>query len=260
MRRLTTLGVGLALMVLVVGSAGASHSWGTYHWERSANPLALAIASNLSGAYDSHLATAVGDWNRSKVLSLSTTGGAGLDKCGAVAGRVEVCNDRYGFRQGGWLGMARIWASGDHIVQATVQMNDTFLVDDSRYNSSAWKQMVVCQEIGHAFGLDHQDENFGNPNLGTCMDYTRDPGSNQHPNRHDYEELESIYAHLDGAGGGGGGGGGGNCPPRNPKCGNGGIGNAPPFSQASRANGSVYVDRLPGGVTRVTHVLWVPDR
>ena len=29
------------------------------------------------------------------------------------------------------------------------------------------------------------------------MDYTNDPGSNQHPNAHDYEMLESIYAHLD---------------------------------------------------------------
>jgi hypothetical protein len=56
---------------------------------------------------------------------------------------------------------------------------------------------VVCQEIGHTFGLDHQDEDFTNPNLGTCMDYTSDPSTNQHPNQHDYDQLESIYAHLD---------------------------------------------------------------
>lgn len=31
------------------------------------------------------------------------------------------------------------------------------------------------------------------------MDYTNDPTSNQHPNAHDYEMLETIYAHLDGA-------------------------------------------------------------
>jgi hypothetical protein len=29
------------------------------------------------------------------------------------------------------------------------------------------------------------------------MDYTNDPSANQHPNAHDYEELEAIYAHLD---------------------------------------------------------------
>ena len=57
--------------------------------------------------------------------------------------------------------------------------------------------MVMCQEIGHTFGLDHQDENFSNPNLNTCMDYTSSPSSNQDPNQHDYDELVAIYSHLD---------------------------------------------------------------
>jgi hypothetical protein len=30
-------------------------------------------------------------------------------------------------------------------------------------------------------------ETFDNPILGTCMDYTSDPTTNQHPNRHDYD-------------------------------------------------------------------------
>ena len=58
----------------------------------------------------------------------------------------------------------------------------------------------MCQEIAHDFGLDHQDENFNNANLGSCMDYTSDPDgppSNEHPNQHDYAQLESIYAHTD---------------------------------------------------------------
>lgn len=37
--------------------------------------------------------------------------------------------------------------------------------------------LVTCQEVGHTFGLDHRDENFDNGNLGTCMDYTNDPGT-----------------------------------------------------------------------------------
>ncbi|MBX4192452.1 hypothetical protein KW798_03130, partial [Candidatus Parcubacteria bacterium] len=63
--------------------------------------------------------------------------------------------------------------------------------------TSAWKNLVTCQEVGHTFGLDHQDEGFNNANLNTCMDYTNFPESNQHPNAHDYEELDLIYAHLD---------------------------------------------------------------
>ncbi|MDP3758230.1 MAG: hypothetical protein Q8Q86_00775, partial [Candidatus Daviesbacteria bacterium] len=29
------------------------------------------------------------------------------------------------------------------------------------------------------------------------MDYTSNPDSNQHPNKHDYDQLELIYTHLD---------------------------------------------------------------
>ncbi len=29
------------------------------------------------------------------------------------------------------------------------------------------------------------------------MDYTNDPSTNQHPNQHDYDELLTIYNHLD---------------------------------------------------------------
>jgi len=75
-------------------------------------------------------------------------------------------------------------------------MNDTYF-NTSTYNSPAWRQMVMCQELGHTFGLDHQDVNFNNANLGTCMDYTSDPSTNQHPNQHDYDELSTIYSHLD---------------------------------------------------------------
>jgi hypothetical protein len=75
-------------------------------------------------------------------------------------------------------------------------LNDTYF-NTAAYNTPAWRNLVTCQEVGHTLGLDHQDENFDNPNLGTCMDYTSDPSTNQHPNAHDYEELDIIYAHLD---------------------------------------------------------------
>ena len=85
---------------------------------------------------------------------------------------------------------------GGHIPQAIVKLNDTYF-NKAQYNTEAWRNLVMCQEIGHTFGLDHQDEDFANANLGTCMDYTSNPGTNQHPNDHDYDELEAIYAHLD---------------------------------------------------------------
>ena len=56
---------------------------------------------------------------------------------------------------------------------------------------------MSCQEVGHMLELDHQDENFNNANFATCMDYTNNPSTNQHPNKHDYDQLLSIHSHLD---------------------------------------------------------------
>lgn len=193
---LAPLVAGIALAGLSTAPAGADHSWGNYHWARTANPFTVKLADNVSGAWDGVLATTSSDWSDSSVLDTTIVAGnlAGARKCRPSAGRVEVCNASFG--RNGWLGLASIWASGSHITQATVKLNDSYFANPP-YNTTAWRNLVSCQEVGHAFGLDHQDEAFDNPNLGTCMDYTNNPASNQHPNQHDYDQLEAIYAHLD---------------------------------------------------------------
>src|SRR5262249_21990076 len=63
------------------------------------------------------------------------------------------------------------------------------------------REHVVCQEVAHTFGLDHQSTDGSS--LNTCMDYFSNTGSNAGstlstaPNFHDFEELAIIYAHLD---------------------------------------------------------------
>ncbi len=145
------------------------------------------------------LVTASTDWSASDILNTTiVTGLANPKNCRATAGRVEVCNSTYG--NNGWLGIASISITGGtHITQGTVKLNDTYF-NTAQYNTPAWRAMVTCQEIGHTFGLDHQDTSFKNTNLGTCMDYTSNPSGppdNTHPNQHDYDELDLIYAHLD---------------------------------------------------------------
>src|SRR3989344_7095359 len=187
--------VAVILAVTLGTAAYASHSWGSYHWARTANPFTLKLGDNMSAAWDAHLAVASVDWSASSVLDTTVvSGGTNPKRCKAVSGRVEVCNSKYG--NNGWLGIAQIWASGNHITKGAVKLND-FYFNMPTYNTPAWRQFVICQEVGHTLGLDHQDENFDNPNLGTCMDYTSDPSTNQHPNTHDYEQLEAIYIHLD---------------------------------------------------------------
>jgi hypothetical protein len=196
---------GLAIVV-ATATLTASHSWGSYHWARTSNPFTLKVGDNVDINWDTYLDEAITDWSASSVLNLTEVpGGSNPRNCRPTAGRIEVCNSKYG--NTGWLGVAQIWVSGTHITQAITKVNDTYF-NTATYNTPAWRRLVMCQEIGHDFGLDHQDETFGNPNLGTCMDYTNDPDggpdgasetdpSNEHPNDHDYEQLETIYSHLD---------------------------------------------------------------
>lgn len=188
------LALGVAAAALGT-PASASHSWGGYHWARTSNPFTLKLGDNVDSSWDSYLAVASTDWTKSTVMDTVIVAGSTNPKnCRAVAGRVEVCNSRYG--QTGWLGIASISLSGSHISQGTTKLNDTYF-SQAQYNTPAWRQMVTCQELGHDFGLDHVDEVFDNANLGTCMDYTNDPSTNQHPNQHDYDQLISIYGHND---------------------------------------------------------------
>ena len=186
----------VAALVLGTGALSANHSWNGYHWARTANPFDLSVGDNVNGAWDAVLNTTISDWSQSTVVDMiKVAGRANPRNCRPTAGRVEVCNSTYG--NTGWLGVAQVWITGGtHITQGTTKLNDTYF-NTAKYNTTAWRNLVSCQEVGHTLGLDHQDENFDNPNLGTCMDYTSDPSTNQHPNNHDYEELQTIYSHLD---------------------------------------------------------------
>ena len=195
----------VALMTLAAPAA-ANHSWKNYHWARTANPFTIQLGDNVTSAWDgqlgvaspNYLKAASDDWTLSTVLdTIIVPGGANPKICRPTSGRVEVCNSTYG--KTGWLGIAQIWVSGDHITQGVVKLNDTYF-NTATYNKPEWRLMVMCQEIGHTFGLDHQDEGFDNTNLGTCMDYTSNPSgppSNESPNQHDYDQLEAIYLHRD---------------------------------------------------------------
>jgi hypothetical protein len=211
MTRLRGLGaivIGSALAVLLAlaafsPAAQANHSWGKYHWARQSNPFTLKLADNVSSTWEGYLATTSTDWSVSSVLDTTVVPGT-TTTCTPTfgIGRVEVCNAAYGTN--GWLGLAQIWVSRRHIVAGTTKVNDTYFSPGGKYDTDAWRQMVMCQEVGHTFGLDHQDENFNNTNLGTCMDYTSDPSalgtngfSNEQPNQHDYDQLGLIYSHID---------------------------------------------------------------
>ena len=192
---LATAAASALTLLALPGTAEADHSWGGYHWARTSNPFTVKLGTNVTSQWTSALNVASTDWTQSTVLDAPVVAGTARGRCKAVSGMVQVCNSTYG--NNGWLGIASISITGGtHITSGTVKVNDTYFNTPS-YNTPAWRALVMCQEVGHTFGLDHQDEDFANANLGTCMDYTNNPSTNQHPNQHDYDQLVSIYGHLD---------------------------------------------------------------
>ena len=255
-RSLAVIALTVALVAVGSAPASANHSWGSYHWGRTANPFTLQLGDNVDSKWDSHLSVASTDWTVSTVLDTTIVVGSTTGrKCRASTGTVQVCNASYGAN--GWLGLAQIWISGVHIVQGVAKMNDTYF-NLATYNNPNEKQHVMCQEVGHTFGLAHQDESGAS--LNTCMDYFSNTGANAtstlstHPNQHDYDQLEAIYnSHLDAsntfksapAGSGAG-------------AANGGPGfrddGTPVGAHPSR--GDVYVTDLGGGRRIVTFITW----
>ncbi len=260
---LATVGA-LCAVALIASVAHANHSWGGYHWARTTNSFTLKLADNVTSAWDAYLVEASADWNPSSVLDTTIVAGSlkTPKNCQPTAGRIQVCNAKYG--NNGWLGIAQIWITdGTHITQGVTKMNDTYFSTAS-YNTPAWRRLVMCQEIAHTFGLDHQDETFDNANLGTCMDYTNDPDggaggasatdpSNEHPNAHDFEELQTIYAHLDSSTTVGAA-----APSSN---GNTNLDNPTEWgrviSEDAQGHASTYERDLGHGNKVITHVLWV---
>lgn len=202
-RRRTLFAVSLLVVVATFAAVtSANHSWGGYHWARTSNPFTLKLGDNLTSAdWKSHLSQTSQDWNSgagTPVLTAIVAGRSTSRKCSMVAGTTQVCNGTYG--NNGWLGLASINISGSHITQGTAKLNDTYF-NTATYNNPNEREHVMCQEVAHTFGLDHQSTDGSSQN--SCMDYFSNTGANAtstlstKPNAHDFDELKIIYGHTD---------------------------------------------------------------
>ena len=201
--------IALAVFALLPKPIDASHGWSTYHWPRTSSALKnIPFRRYVSASWVTRYNTAITDWRKAsmtKIRPQTTTIGGQTPSCPMFTGQGSVCDGNYG--NTGWLGLATISINAQrHILRGNAKQNNTYF-NTSTYNTTAWRQAVICQEIGHIFGLGHVNVVFNNPNTGSCMDYTNDPDggaggaspndkNNMHPNAHDYALINSRHNHI----------------------------------------------------------------
>jgi hypothetical protein len=162
---------------------------GTYErWQTKGTGLKLTIQNALTDDWYPFFQTAVDDWNLAPALILGTVNATKADpSCTSIRGMLKVCNSDYG--PTGWLGINESLLQNNFIFSSVSKMNEHYLAQASQ----ALRQFTMCHEIGHGFGLPHRDENFNNPDLGSCLDYTTRPQNNMHPNQADFDHLADLY-------------------------------------------------------------------
>ena len=258
---------GLTVAMAFGGVLVADHSWGDYHWARTTSSFDLTVVNSTTPDWDVYVSQALGDWSASSKLDMiedpdGSTTAKDRRQCRAPGGAVRICNLAYGFT--GWLGIAGISIdTNGHIVSGYTKLNDSYF-STATYDSPDWRQSVTCQELGHNVGLDHQDEDFDNGSLFSCMDYQDPPY--EFPNGHDYEQLEIIYGHTDSYNSYTGGSTGGGSEPCNAPPGKGcnkaGAPQDPPgnawgisLGRKGQKEKFLRVDR--DGTRHITFVTWV---
>ena len=201
--------LGLVVFATLTVVASADHSWASYHW--SSDKLEPTVGDRTSSSlYD--VQAGVTEW-----ADLDSPIQPTMAK--GKKGNITVTEAYSPY----WLGLARIFIDGEgHITKGEVKLNTVLL---QNYPAAA-ADHVLCQELGHVLGLDHNRVGDTSPGDDTCMNDQVNLFATQYtaPNAHDLDQLNATYNHTEGStgdGDGGGGGGGGGCPPgkpNHPKC------------------------------------------
>jgi len=176
-------------------SVGSVKDNTTYEWVNSKNGLSLELYNALDDSWQGEYAIAVKDWEEGTPdsLTLSTKKVTVDHGCTPVDGVMKVCNGNYG--ESGWLGINELIILNKKTIKNSVaKMNEHYLLNADGNK----RRYVMCHEIGHGFGLPHTDEQFGNRDLGDCLDYTNTPKNNLLPGQVNYDKLVGLYGVVGG--------------------------------------------------------------
>ena len=155
----------------------ASHRWGCWKYADANISWYNGGTGDYFNIYNEEARTDSNSWHNYTDLNLNPVGASG------TTDHVNAYNGFYGAT--GWLGIAEIRGySGCTVRNGRARLNQSYL-DNGSYSRTN-KKHVACQEVGHLFGLGH---NQGSST--TCMNDTI--LSAPQPNSHDQALINSIY-------------------------------------------------------------------
>lgn len=188
-------------LTVLAAPAHAVHAWVNYHWPRSANPFTLTYSTSVSSTWTDLVTKVVGEWDD---VTQYRAGAFDVVNLSKVSSGAKLTIESGNFGNNGWFGIATIRVNilTGHISSGSVKVNDFYFT--GTYGNDVARDHVLCQEVGHTLGLDHNRLAllFGRSCMNDDNSTLNDP-TYRTPNSHDAQQLNTIYTHADAGGSGG---------------------------------------------------------
>ena len=171
------------------GTVGSDY---LYLWNTNGAPLTLPVKNALSDHWQPFFEKSIADWSINGTVAFTISNVPDEPECKAEDGFVKICNADYG--ETNWRGIAKLLVRNGYLTSASIRMNDIYVVNTTE--AKEWQAYTMCRQLGLVLGLPNIDEDFDNEDMGSCLDYTLNPGSNDLPGTKSIEKLIALYGNA----------------------------------------------------------------
>lgn len=171
----------------------------TPHWLHQSKPFSLQLRNNSSAIWHATLQQQVDSWNLARAASVVAIPGAD-DSCIFTKGVITLCSVSY--PNNATLAITQTVYNEQtlHFESSLIALNDALLTRGNYANSPAWRNSVLCRNLGLALGAQLRFDEAAE--VTSCMNATVQDTSNERnegPDQIDINSLVKLYSHDDAA-------------------------------------------------------------